>query len=136
MFRIVANTLDNAETLGAAFTEQYPVTDGQKLGTLDETECDQCSITGANEGAKSGRFSCGYVKGRASTASDYFRRDSFPPPPSIASCTARGTAGVLARHRAEHPSSSELWHCTACPAATVPPREATWGHPLGRGDLF
>jgi len=51
MLRIVAYTLDNAETLGAAFTEQYPVADRQKLGTLDETECHQCSISCANEGA-------------------------------------------------------------------------------------
>lgn len=49
--RIIAYSLDDAETFGAAFTEEDAVADGKVLGPLHEAEGYCCAITGPDEGA-------------------------------------------------------------------------------------
>jgi hypothetical protein len=62
------------------------------------------------------------------------RRDSLPPPPFTRQAAQASKATKWAPGTGPPPAgpplSSELWHCTAYPF-----REATLGHPLGRGNL-
>lgn len=51
MAAIVAHALDNAQSLGAAFTEQHAITNAEELGTLQEAKRDQGPVSGSDVGS-------------------------------------------------------------------------------------
>ena len=50
LVRIIANTLNNAQTLGLSLSEKYSITRCQELRSLDETESHQSTISCPEQG--------------------------------------------------------------------------------------
>lgn len=59
MLWVVSDTLDNAQAFRPALSEKYSVTRREELGTLDETECNQCTITSPDEGTVNVNYGAG-----------------------------------------------------------------------------